>query len=455
MKGGKLTFLGGAQTVTGSKFLFDTPGMRILVDCGLFQGLKDLRLQNRDPFPVDPKSIDAVLITHAHLDHVGYVPLLIKNGYTGPVYCTVPTRALASIILQDAGRIQEEEAQLALQGGYSKHGTPEPLFTEEDGIRAMSQFATVEPNVWRKLSSAIRFRFLPSGHILGSAMVEIEYRKKTLLFTGDLGRQKPLVMDPPTLVSKADYLVMESTYGDRLHPKGSTLRRLATIIQETIAGHGTVIIPTFAVGRSQDVLHLLAQLRRQNQLPKVPIYFDSPMGIEATEIFRSYESWHRLTGKEVKELSQVAEMVTNMKVSLAIARNRKPKIVIAGSGMITGGRVLRHLEIALPDKRNTILFVGFQAMGTRGRMIQDGSAEVKIRGVFYSVKARVEMLSGLSAHADQAEILAWLRHFKSAPHKTFLVHGEPQPCDVLRVKLKTALGWDVEVPRALEELKLD
>jgi len=454
LKHGRLTFLGGAQTVTGSKFLLEFPGLKILIDCGLFQGVKELRRQNWDPFPIDPKVIDAVILTHAHLDHVGYLPLLVKQGFTGSVYSTEPTRALANVVLLDASHIQEEEASKAAEGSYSKHERPEPLFTQEDSVRAMGHFRTVEAEEWHKLNAHVRFRLIPSGHILGSAFVELEHQKKRFVFTGDLGRRKPMLYPPPRAILEADYLVVESTYGDRLHPKESPLRLLARILKETIAAGGQVIVPAFAIGRSQEILHLLAQLRRQNQLPKVPIYFDTPMGVEATKIFRSYPVWHRLTGKEATELGQVAEMVTDSKMSQAIAKNRKPKIVIAGSGMITGGRVLHYLERALSDKRNTILLVGFQALGTRGRMIQDGVNEVKIRGNFYSVKAKVESLPGLSAHADQSEIMEWLRHFKRAPRTVFLVHGEPQPADVLRVKIKSVLGWNCVIPRPMEEFEL-
>lgn len=449
-----ITFLGGAQTVTGSKFLVEAGGYRVLVDCGLFQGIKDLRLKNWAPFPVDPKSIQAVIITHAHLDHVGHIPLLVRDGFRGKIFVTAPTRALSQIILLDAGHIQEEDALRALKGGYSRHSVPKPLFRVEDVRVAMSQFQSIVPTRWLQLNDDLRFRFVPSGHILGSAFVELEFKGETILFTGDMGREKPLLLHPPREVKHADYLVMESTYGDRRHPREPVLRALSRTISETIHRGGDVLIPSFAVGRSQDILHLLAQLKRQKQLPEVPIYFDSPMGVEATRIFSEFPDWHRLNPAELRELNQLAIQVADAKHSQSIARQRKPKIVLAGSGMMTGGRILNYLARALPDVKSTIVLVGYQAAGTRGRLLRDRVPEIKVYGEFIPVKANVVEIPGLSAHADQAEMMAWLRQFTRAPRRVFLVHGEAQPADVMRLKIEDALGWNCYIPQPAECVRL-
>jgi len=442
-----LSFLGGAQTVTGSKFLVEIEDRRLLVDCGLFQGLKDLRVQNWAPLPLDVKSLDAVLVTHAHLDHVGYLPLLVKAGFRGPIYTTSVTRALAEIILLDASHIQEEDAKLAAEKGYSKHSDPKPLFTQDDARAAIQLFRTISVDKWQSLFEGVRFRFLASGHIPGSAFVDLDIGGERVLFTGDLGRRKPLILRPPSVVKEADYLVIESTYGDRNHSKEPVLRSLRRKVEEAYARGGDLLIPSFAVGRSQDVLHLFAQLARQKQLPPMPIYFDSPMGIEATRVLSNFPDCHRLNSGELRDLKEVAVLVTDGKHSLSLARSRKQKIVIAGSGMMTGGRILNYLEKTLPDKRNTILLVGYQAVGTRGRLLKDGAPEIKVRGEYVEVKAKVEDITGLSAHADQSEIVAWLRNFHRGPRQVFLVHGEPQPCDALRLKIASSLGWKCVLPK--------
>lgn len=450
-----LSFLGAAGTVTGSKHLLRAGGKQILVDCGLFQGVKELRLRNWAPPPLNPKSLDAVVLTHAHLDHVGYLPLLVREGFKGPVYATAPTRALAKILLLDAARIQEEDAETARTGGYSHHATPQPLFTQQDAERATERIRVLDLETWQTLGDGIRFRFLASHHILGSAFVEIECARRRICFSGDLGREKPILFAPPIKIAEADYLVLESTYGDRRHSREPVLRALTRVLRETYERGGDVLIPCFAVGRSQEMLHLFAQLARQKQLPPVPVYFDSPMGIAATRVLGDFPSWHRLGEREIREMSEVAIPVRDARQSLALAKSRKQKIVLAGSGMLTGGRSLNYLPRLLPKKENLVLFAGFQAAGTRGRLLQDGAPEIKVRGEFVAARARVEELSGLSAHADQFEILSWLRGFRRPPTRVFLVHGEPQACDALRVKIEDALGWDVVVPKDGESISLD
>ena len=450
-----IQFLGGVGTVTGSKFLFKTEDEKILIDCGLFQGIKELRLQNREKLPVDPASIDAVILTHAHLDHSGYLPLLVKNGFKGKIYCTGPTRELAKIILMDSANIQEEDADYANKMGYSKHHPAEPLYTTENVRSALKLFAPVEINKWIEISDNIKFRFSPSGHILGSAFIELKYNGMKIVFSGDLGRQMPLILPPPAQIGTADYLVIESTYGDRIHSSEPPLRQLERIINETVERKGHVIIPSFAVGRVQDLLFLISQLKRQNLIPDIPVFLDSPMGINATEVLLENSQWHTLNPKEVKELCQNVTMVRKHQQSEELARTKHSTIVIAGSGMISGGRVLHHLEKRLPDPRNTVVLVGYQAAGTRGRLLRDGIPELKMYGQYVPVKARVEEISSLSAHADQAEIIAWLKGFRSPPKMTFIVHGEPQAADALRVRLGDSLNWFAEIPKPFEEKELD
>ncbi len=449
-----IRFLGGAGTVTGSKILLELGARNILVDCGLFQGLKELRLRNWAPFPVEPGRIDAVILTHAHLDHCGYLPVLSKGGFKGPVYSTAPTKDLAKIILMDSAKIQEEDAELANRGGYSKHSPALPLYTCEEALRSMRQFISKPLGEWHDLFDGIRFRFSGSGHILGSAFVEVEWDGRRIVFSGDLGRSDPLLLQPPHRIESADWLVVESTYGDRNHSPVSPLRELARIVNETLERKGHLIIPAFAVGRAQDLLFLLSRLKEQSQIPDVPVFLDSPMGVSATGTFLEYSAWHRLSTAEINELQSAATMVKSPQQSEELLSRTGSSIVIAGSGMVSGGRVLRHLLKRLPDDRNTILLVGFQAASTRGRLLRDGASELKMFGQYVPVRARVEEISTLSAHADQREILEWLKGFKKAPGKTFVVHGEQQASDCLRRKIRDEIGWECEVPSPSDSFAL-
>ncbi|MBI2060332.1 MAG: MBL fold metallo-hydrolase [Nitrospirae bacterium] len=447
-------FLGGAGTVTGSKFLVDAGRRRVLIDCGLFQGLKELRLRNWADFPVDPPSIHALILTHAHLDHCGALPLLARGGFDGPIFCTPPTADLARLVLVDAARIEEEEAATANEMGYSKHRPARPLFTEKEARAALKQAATLQLGMWKEIGEGIRFRLRPSGHILGSALVELDVEGHRILFTGDLGRQKPLIYPPPETVDRADTLVIESTYGDRRHVRELPLHTLARVVDEVTGRRGHLIIPSFAVGRAQELLYLLSQLKRMNRIPNLPIYLDSPMAIQATEIFLSHSSWHRLSPAECRALDSAAVMVRSAQQSEEVLHKRKSSIVIAGSGMLTGGRVLRHLEERLGDRRNCILLTGYQAAGTRGRLLREGAPEIKMHGEYYPVAAEVREMTALSAHADQEEILRWLRGFKRPPRQTLIVHGEPQASDTLRMKLRDTLGWVCHVPQAMEKIEI-
>lgn len=432
--------------MTGSKFLLESGSRKVLVDCGLFQGLKELRLLNWAPFPVDPSTLDAIALTHAHLDHVGYLPVLVKRGFQGPVLCTDPTRDLAKVILMDSAQILEYEAERANQEGYSRHSPALPLYTEKDARRALELFRPCEPDAWLPLAGGMEIRFTNSGHILGSSIVEIRAEGRVIAFSGDLGRSDPLLLHPPQPVREADVVVIESTYGDRLHPPLSPLKELATIVRETHEKGGHLIIPSFAVGRTQDVLFLLSKLKEQSQIPMVPVFLDSPMGIHATEILADHPSWHRLSAGEIARLCEVVTMVRSQQQSEELLRRRESAIVIAGSGMLSGGRVLNHLERRLPDARNTILLVGYQAASTRGALLRGGITELKIRGQYVPVRAAVREISTLSAHADQRDLLNWLGGLNRPPRQVFIVHGEPQAADALRVKLRDTLGWDSVVP---------
>ncbi|MCB0522319.1 MAG: MBL fold metallo-hydrolase [Lewinellaceae bacterium] len=443
----QLQFLGAAGTVTGSKTLIEYSGKHLLVDCGLFQGLKELRLQNRYSFPIDPKTIGNLLLTHAHLDHCGYIPLLVKNGFHGDIQCTEPTKDLTEIILKDSAKIQEEEAERANKHGYSKHSPAKPLYDLKDVMKSLPLFVTHNYHEWVILDEFAKFQFRNVGHILGSAMLELRLDGKTLLFTGDLGRQKPMLLPPPENVKQADVLVIESTYGDRLHPTDNAKEELHDIIWQTNHKGGILIIPTFAVERAQELIYLLSQLKEENRLPGIKIYLDSPMGVSATNVMMKLPGWHSLSGDEIRAMDGVVHLITDANASRAIVADPGPKIAMAGSGMITGGRVLHYLNSYIGEERNTVLLVGFQAAGTRGRALEEGATELKFFGQFHPVKAEIKKITSLSAHADQGEIMAWLRHFEKAPEQVFINHGEPHASDTLRLKIQSELGWNVQVAK--------
>jgi metallo-beta-lactamase family protein len=440
-----LQFLGAAGTVTGSKTLIKHAGSRFLVDCGMFQGLKDLRLKNRDPFPVKPETIQALLLTHAHLDHCGAIPLLVKQGFQGEIHCTGPTKELATIILRDSAKIQEEEAERATSHGYTKHRPAKPLYNLDDVEKSLPLFVTHNYHEWVILDQEAKFQLRDAGHILGSSMVELKLSGRTFLFSGDLGRAKPILLPPPEKVQHADVLITESTYGDRLHDPADPKEQIHDIIWETYHKGGILIVPTFAVERAQELLYLLSRLKDENRLPGVPIYLDSPMGVSATEVMLKSPQWHSLSKEEVNEMDVIAKLVTDVGTSKAVVDDTRSKIVLAGSGMVTGGRVLHYLDRYIDEARNTVLLVGFQAAGTRGRSLEEGAEEVKFFGQFHRVKAEVRKIASLSAHADQEELLEWMRHFEKAPERVFINHGEPHASDALRVKIKHELGWDVQV----------
>ena len=447
-----LTFLGAARTVTGSRYLLDVGGKRVLFDCGLFQGLKELRQRNWEDFPIPPASIDAVVLTHAHLDHVGYLPRLVAQGYRGRVFCTPGTQDLCRLVLPDSARIQEEDARQANKRGYSKHDPALPLYTEPDAFRALTQLQPVGYNRSIEIVPGLSVEFAVAGHLLGSAYVVARIaRGRTILFGGDLGRYgRPVLPDPDNPVA-ADIALVESTYGDRDHSPDDDGEALARLVRDTAARGGKVIVPSFAIGRVEEVLYWLRRLEQERRIPVMPVYVDSPMAVDAlgyyTARLTELDADMRPMQKGVSTFATARfEAVASAQQSKELTATRRSVIVISASGMATGGRVLHHMAAALPDPRNTILFVGYQAAGTRGRTLVDGVAEVKIHGQPVPVRAQVAKIDSMSAHADRGEILRWLGAFPAPPARLCLVHGEPQPMDALKALVEQRLGWTVQTP---------
>ena len=442
-----IQFAGATGTVTGSRYLLEERGTRVLVDCGLFQGVKSLRERNWTPPPFDPASISAVVLTHAHIDHSGYLPRLIKAGFRGPVWCTPGTADLLRILLPDAGFLQEEEARRANKYGYARHAPALPLYTRAEAERSLDALSPVDFHVEFSPAAGFTCRFTRAGHILGSACLTVRAGGHTIAFSGDVGRPTDLIMHPPEPLPPCDTLVVESTYGDRRHPADDVAERLGTIIRETIARNGTVVIPAFAVGRAQHLLHLIAELKASQALPAaLPVYLDSPMAINATELYRRHAREHRLSADECKRMCELPTYTSTPEQSKEIDRGSDPKVIISASGMATGGRVLHHLRRFLPEPQNTILLVGYQAAGTRGRALMDHAEELKLHGQYVTVRARIAHLNSLSAHADFAELIAWLRASEIAPTRVFVTHGEPAPADAMRRRLKENFSWKACVP---------
>lgn len=451
----KLTFLGATFTVTGSKYLLEVAEKKYLIDCGLFQGQKELRLRNREPFPVNPRTIEAIILTHAHLDHSGYIPLLIKQGFKGKIYASHATRDLCEILLLDAGRIQEEDARRANRYGYSKHHPALPLYTESDAEKSLKYFHCVDFDKIHHLQNDLTFSLSHSGHILGSSFITLKNNDTTLVFSGDIGRPQDPVMTHPAQVKFADYLILESTYGNRRHPNIDVLTQLEEIINSTFAKGGTVVIPAFAVGRTQILLYYIYKLKQEKRLSHhIPIYLDSPMAQDATTLWNHYSGEHRLSKEECSKVCAVAEYVQSREDSKRLNSSPFPSIIISASGMAEGGRILHHLVHYAPKEENTILFAGFQAEGTRGDRMLKGEREIKIHGHMIPIRARIENLDTLSSHADYEEILHWLRGFESAPKQIFITHGEPQAAESLKSKIEEALSWKVSIPHYLDSIDL-
>jgi metallo-beta-lactamase family protein len=449
----RIQFLGGTGTVTGSRYLLEHAGRRLLVDCGLFQGVKQLRLRNWQPLPIKAAEIDAVLLTHAHLDHSGFIPRLVSLGFKGPVYCTEATLELCKLLLLDSARLQEEEADFANRHGQSRHKPALPLYTEQDARDALARFEIVpfgkEHVPWPGWS----WRLTRAGHILGAASVRVAWTGGSILFSGDLGRSDDLLMRPPEAPQPADFVVVESTYGDRLHRDVDALSALAAIVNRTAARGGVVVIPSFAVGRAQTLLHCIHLLKEARRIPDMPVYLNSPMAADVTRIYRHHLDEHLLSADQCAAMSSEATIVNTMEQSKRLNALTFPSIIVSASGMATGGRVLHHIKAYAPNARNTILFAGFQAAGTRGATLVSGAKEVKIHREYVPVRAEVANLDTLSAHADRAQLLAWLNALP-APRRVFVTHGEPVAADALRLAIEERHGWPVTVPDYLESCEL-
>ncbi|EMP55963.1 beta-lactamase domain-containing protein [Marinobacter santoriniensis NKSG1] len=452
----KLRFLGGTGTVTGSRYLLSDDKRRLLVDCGMYQGVKTLRRRNWAKFPVDPSTIDAVVLTHAHIDHSGYLPALVKNGFKGKIYCTKATHELCKVLLPDAGFLQEEDAKYAFRKKFSKHEKPEPLFTEKDAWEALKHFESLHYHEAFQPVKGFEASFTPAGHILGSSCVHVTHREssRTVVFSGDVGRQHDLIMRPPEPLQKADVLVCESTYGDREHRDSDPEKELEDIVTRTAGRGGIVLMPAFAVGRAQMLLYVVHKLMGEGRIPKLPVFLNSPMAIKATEIFCKHHKEHKLNTRQCELIDDKTEFVRTVDQSIELDGVRYPCIIISASGMASGGRVLHHLKTLLPNPRNSVVFAGFQAPGTRGDALVNGADTVKIHGEYWPVKAEIHNLDSLSAHGDYREILAWLEQGSLKPEKVYVTHGEVVASDTMRKRIHEAFGWQAEVPELYEEVDI-
>ena len=443
----KIIFLGGTGTVTGSKYLVRHGDECLLVDCGLFQGYKQLRLRNWAPLPIAPQKINAVLLTHAHLDHSGYLPLLAREGFSGHIYATSGTRDLCRILLPDSGHIQEEDAAFANRHGFSKHTPALPLYTRQEALNCLPFIKTIDFGRTFQPIPGWRTTFSPAGHILGAASVLLEVAGRRILFSGDLGRADDLIMLPPAHAPAADTVLIESTYGDRLHPKEDVLAELGPALKKLAKRGGVAVIPVFAVGRAQALLHAIHLLKQQGELPAaLPIFLDSPMAIHTTHLFEQHQGEHRLNTHDTHALTRTATMINSPDESRALANRHGPMVILSASGMATGGRVLHHLARYAGDHRNMIILTGFQAPGTRGASLAGGAASVRIHGEEVAIHAEVVQLQSASAHADAHQLLAWLRTLPHAPAQVYVVHGEAGPADELRKRIEHELGWRAVVP---------
>lgn len=446
----KIHFLGASGTVTGSKFYLETPKLNLMIDCGMFQGLKELRQQNWNPLPIDVSKIDLVLLTHGHLDHTGYLPRLLKEGFKGKIVGTAPTLAITRIILLDSAKIHEEEAEQANKEGYSKHNPALPLYTVKDAERTIELFQSKEKDQWISITEHIRYKFRYNGHIIGATFIELEIFGKLFVFSGDVGRLQDNLLKSPERPKWADYLFVESTYGNKLHPEEDVEGILSDLIKTTIRERGNLIIPSFAVERLQSLMYLLWNLYKKNKIPNIPIFIDSPMGNNVLSVFEQFPHWHKLLMNEYRAMCNHFNIITSYGDTWKTIDDPRSKIVIAGSGMVTGGRVLTYLKQLIDLPSTAILLVGFQAEGTRGRQLLEGAYELKLFGKYYPIKAKIHHLESLSAHADQSELLHWMEDIENIPETVFLIHGESTSLDAFRVKIKDVHGWNVQIPKLNE-----
>ncbi len=461
-----IQFLGGAGTVTGSKYMVDTGSLRFMVDCGMFQGAKKYRLLNWSRLPIPPASIGSIFITHAHVDHIGMLPVYVREGFSGPIHATPATIELSEINLADAAHLQEEDARFANKKGFSKHKPALPLFTQSDVERAVRLFRPLPYNQAVALDHQGKVCLKDAGHVLGSAVVQADISDGRdpirIVFSGDLGRDDSIILEDPTRIDAADFLILESTYGDREHQEDAAEGEIAEIVRATAARGGSVVIPAFALGRTQALLYILRELKSKGAIPDLPVYVDSPMAVEITELFCRYiQDFDDEARAVFRETGQCPVLCPNLSLVRAVEKSKQindarfPSVIISGSGMATGGRILHHLKRRLPDPRNAVLFVGFQTNGTRGQLLKDGARQIRIHGEDIPVRAKIHSLESLSRHADASEILSWLGSLKRAPRTTFIVHGEAEASTALAERIRRAFGWKTHVPEYLETAHLD
>jgi metallo-beta-lactamase family protein len=450
----KIHFLGASGTVTGSKFYIETPEINVMVDCGMFQGLKELRQFNWQPLPIDVSEMDVVLLTHGHLDHTGYLPRLTKAGFKGKIIGTAPTLAITKIILLDSAKIHEEEAERANAEGYSKHHPALPFYTLKEAEKTIDQFQSKPKNEWINLANNVKYRFRYNGHIIGATFIELEIFNKQFVFSGDIGRLTDPLLNKPERPKWADYLFIESTYGNKLHPQENIESLLKELVKKTIHEKGNLIIPSFAVERLQSLMYTLWTLYKTNKIPNIPIFIDSPMGNNVLSVFERFPDWHKLPVNEYHAMCQHFNIISSYADTWKTIDDPRPKIVIAGSGMVTGGRVLTYLKQMIDEESTTVLIVGYQAEGTRGKQLLEGAHELKLFGKYYPVKATIKHLESLSAHADQKELLYWMNDIKNIPEKVFLIHGEPLALDAFRAKIQDEHDWNIHIPKLNEVQEL-
>ncbi|MDP8201281.1 MAG: MBL fold metallo-hydrolase [Candidatus Tenebribacter burtonii] len=461
----KLTFYGATGTVTGSRFHLEIEGKNLLIDCGMFQGPKRVRLKNWEVFPVAPSTFDYVLLTHAHIDHSGYLPKFVREGFRGKIICTHATAELCKVMLKDSAHIQEEDAKWANKKGFSKHSPAMPLYTKEDAEKTLNLFQPIHYGDFFKLSENTRIKLHDSGHILGSALIDVKTKKtegsRKIVFSGDLGRPEIPVLNEPDQVYNVDYLILESTYGQRLHESSDPISDLVKVIDRSMKRDGSLVIPAFSVGRTQTLLYLLRLLEEEGKIPSYPIFVDSPMAIKALDIFKDhindfdlYSRMQKMQGKDIFHPKNL-HICRSREESMSINKHRSGVIIISASGMVTGGRILHHLAQRLPDPKNTVLLMGYQAEGTRGRTIQEKKETVKIHGKQVPINAQIEIIDGFSGHADYNEMLAWLMPFNKAPKQVFMVHGEAEASQSMAEKIKQTYGWKVTVPKFGDSFELE